>query len=276
MNEIRCNSYLFVLSYYSNAMRMVFSKEQRSQSDMEIKIGCQNHSSRIADYINLIFDTFLELHGDRRSGDDKTVIGGLARLDEHRVVVIGYERGGTAETPETLDTKGYRKSSRLMQLAEAFGKPVIFFIDVPISVSLSESEQQQQIDEAIAHSIEDMSCLMTPVIGIIAGESIGISAVDACAEDRVFMLENASCCMTSFDDDQLCLKAQDLQDLNVVNRIVKEPSADDPKSTADMREAILEELHQLTQVHPEALVKQRLHKLQFQFMNFGAGLPASD
>lgn len=239
---------------------------------MEIKI--QSHDSRIADYINLIFDTFLELHGDRRSGDDKTVIGGLARLDKHKVVVIGYERDRTAETPEALDTKGYRKSSRLMQLAEAFGKPVILFIDVPIPVSLSESEQQ--IDEAIARSIEDMSCLMTPVIGIITGESTGISAVDACAADRVFMLENASCCMASFDGGQICLKAQDLQDLNVVNRIVKEPSADDPESTANMREAILEELHQLTQVHPEVLVKQRLQKLQFQFMNFGAALPASD
>ena len=253
---------------------MVFLKEQRSQSNMEIKIGCQNHNSRIADYIDLIFDTFLELHGDRRSGDDKTVIGGLARLDEHKVVVIGYQRGRTAKAP---DTKGYRKSSRLMQLAEAFGKPVILFIDVPTPVPLSESEQQ--IDEAIAHSIEDMSCLITPVIGIIAGESTGISAVDACAADRVLMLENASCCMPSFDGAhgiQPCLKAQDLQDLNVVNRIVKEPSADDPKSTANMREAILEELYQLTQVHPEVLVKKRLHKLQFQFMNFGAALPASD
>lgn len=258
-------------------MKIVFLKEQRSQSNMKIKIECQSHNSRIADYINLIFDTFLELHGDRRSGDDKTVIGGLARLDEHKVVVIGYERGGTAEMPEALDTKGYRKSSRLMQLAEAFGKPVILFIDVPIPMSLSESEQQ--IDEAMAHSIEDMSCLMTPVIGIIAGESTGISAVDVCAADRVFMLENASCCIPSFDgghNTQLCLKAQDLQDLNVVNRIVKEPSADDPKSTANMREAILEELHQLTQIHPSVLVKQRLHKLQFQFMNFRSALPASD
>lgn len=258
-------------------MKIVFLEEQRSQSNMEIKIERQSHNSRIADYVNLIFDTFLELHGDRKSGDDRTVIGGLARLDEHKVVIIGYQRDGTVKTPEAPDSKGYRKSSRLMRLAEAFGKPVILFIDVPISISLSESEQQ--IDEAIAHSIEDMSCLMTPVIGIIAGESTGISAVDACAADRVLMLENASCCIPSFDGShsaQLCLKAQDLQDLNFVNRIVKEPSEDDPKSTANMREAILEELHQLTQIHPEVLVNQRLHKLQFQFMNFGVALPASD
>lgn len=242
---------------------------------MEIKVEHRTSDSQIADYINSIFDTFLELHGDRKSGDDETVVGGLARLDEYKVVVIAYQRDWAVEAPKTSDAKGYRKCSRLMRLAEAFNKPVILLIDVPKSVSLSASEQQT--NEAIARNLEEMSCLMTPVIGVITGESTGAIAMDMCAADRVLMLESASCCISSLDgvaadevDGDLYLKAQELQDLNVVNRVVKELPGEDPKSTDNMlRGAISEELHQLTQVHPETLVQQRLHRLQYQFMNFG-------
>ncbi len=98
---------------------------------MEITIEHRPHDSQIADYIDLIFDTFLELHGDRKSGDDKAVIGGLARLGEYGVVVVGYQKDRTVEAPKAPDAKGYRKCSRLMRLAEAFSKPVILLTDVP-------------------------------------------------------------------------------------------------------------------------------------------------
>ncbi|MFC1714650.1 carboxyl transferase domain-containing protein [Candidatus Poribacteria bacterium] len=243
----------------------------------------RTHNSQIADYIDLIFDTFLELHGDRKSGDDETAIGGLARLDEYKVLVVGYQKDRTTETPKAPDAKGYRKCSRLMRLAEAFNKPVILLIDVPEPVSLSASEQQ--INEAIARNLEEMSCLMTPIIAVITGESTGGATIDMCAVDRVLMLESASFCISSFDsaatdmaDSELCLKAKELQDLNLVNRVVKEPSAADLKSAAKiLKEAILEELHQLTQVHPEVLVQERLQRLQYQFLNFEtAKLPSGD
>ena len=250
---------------------------------MGIKIERRIHNSQIADYIDLIFDTFLELHGDRKSGDDETVIGGLARLDEYKIVIVGYQRGRAVGTPRAPDARGYRKSSRLIRLAQAFNKPVILLIDVSEPVSLSASEQQ--INEAMARNLEEMSCLMTPIVGIITGESTGIGAMDICAADRVLMLESASCCISSFDgvaadgvDSDLCLKAQELQGLNVVDRVVEESSSADPQPVANMlRRAISEELDQLTQVHPETLVQQRLHRLQYQFLNFGvAKLPSGD
>ncbi len=248
---------------------------------MEIKTEHRTHDSQIADYIDLVFDTFLELHGDRKSGDDETVIGGLARLDEYKVLVVGYQKDRAVERPRTPDARGYRKCSRLMRLAEAFNKPIILLIDIPKSVSLSASEQQ--MNEAIARNIEEMSCLMTPVIGIITGESAGAAGIDMCAVDRVLMLESASFCIPSFDnaaedvaDSDLRLKAQELHDLDVVNRVVKESSAADLQSAADkLREAISEELHQLNQIHPEVLVQERLQRLQCQFLNFGvAKLPS--
>ena len=226
----------------------------------------QIHKSQIADYIHLIFDTFLELRGDRRLGDDRIVISGLARLDRYKVVVVGYQRERAAEIYGAPDAKGYRKCSRLLRLAEVFSKPVVLFIDTPESSLLSASEQQA--DEAMARNLEEMSCLATPIIGIITGESNGLRAIDMCAVDRVLMLESASCCVLS-SDGVLVLKAQDLLALNIVDRTVKEPSEDAPKSVANMmRKAILEELGQLAQVHPEALVQRRLDRLQRQFLNF--------
>jgi len=237
----------------------------------------QNHNLQIADYIDLIFDTFLELRGDRKSGDDRAVIGGLARLNGHKVVVIGYQRVRSGETPEVPGAEGYRKCSRLIRLAEAFSKPVIVFTDIPATVS-SPVPGQQQASEAAARSLEEMSCLMTPIIGVITGELSGITAIDMCAADRVLMLEGAGCYVSLLDETPVSssdnvssyLKGQDLLDLNVVHRMVRGPSKGDSESAANtLRKAILEELRPLTQLHPEDLVRQRLHRLQHQFLNFG-------
>lgn len=240
------------------------------------KMNRQNYDLQMTDYIDLIFDTFLELRGDRKSGDDRAVIGGLARLNGHKVVVIGYQRAGPVETPEAPGAEGYRKCSRLIRLAEAFSKPVIVFIDIPATLSLPVPGQQQA-SEAVARNLEEMSCLMTPIIGIITGEFGGITAIDMCAADRVLMLEGANCSVSLLDETSASsadtassyLKVQDLLDLNVVHRMVKGPSKGDSESAANtLRKAILEELRRLTQIHPEALVRQRLHRLQHQFLNF--------
>jgi len=218
----------------------------------------QNQNPQMAGYIDLIFDTFLELHGDRKSGDDRVVIGGLARLDEYKVVVIGYQ--------EAPGPKGYRKCLRLIRLAEAFNKPVIVFIDIPAASSLPALEQQQA-SEAVARNLEEMSCLMTPIIGVIIGEFSGIAAIDMCAADSFLMLNGTS--TGSADTAPSCLKAEDLLDLNVIDRMVRGPSKGDSESVANMlREAILEELHRLNQIHPEALLQQRLRRLQHLFLNF--------
>jgi len=226
---------------------------------------------RTAKYIDLIFDTFMELRGDRKSGDDRTVLGGLARLCEYKVVVVGYQGSMSEEKSKLPSPEGYRKSLRLMHLAETFKKPVIVIIDIP-EVDPLTRDQHQCSNEAIARSLEKMSHLATPIIAVIAGKSNSMLAIDMCAVDSVLMLKDATCSFSSGGANlagSLCLKAQDLLDLGIVQKIVECPPEDDLESTAvTLREAILEELHQLVKRCPETLGQQRSHKLQFQFLNF--------
>jgi len=237
----------------------------------------QIDDSYLSDYISLIFDTFTELRGDRKSGDDRFVIGGLARLGEYKVVVIGYRGDGSLEMPGAPGPSGYRKCSRLLRLAETFGKPVIVFINIPVSALLPAPEQQQ-IDEAAARSLEEMSCLKTPVIGVVIGKSIAGAAMDLCAVDRALMLEDAGCEDAANDTDtkSLYINAQDLLALKVVHRTVKGSPVGELESTANaLKEAISEELRQLSQIHLETLVRQRLERLQGQCVNFSdAGIPS--
>lgn len=234
--------------------------------------------SYMSNYIDVIFDTFMELHGDRKSGDGQVIIGGLARLGKYKLVVIGYQGNGSVEAPKVPSPAGCRKFSRLMRLAEIFGKPVVVFIDIPVSPLLPALEQQQ-IDEAIALSLEEMACLKTPVIGVVMGESSASMAIDMCAADRVLMLAGTDCSISLFDEavanntdaTPLCLNAQELLDLKVVHRIVEGSLEGDLESASNaLEKAILEELRQLSQVCPETLVQQRLDRLQRQFANFGA------
>lgn len=244
----------------------------------------QVHDSQIADYIDLTFDTFLELRGDRKSGDDRAVIGGLARLNDHKVIIIGYESDGSVETPRAFGSEGYRKCSRLIRLAEAFNKPVIVFIGIPTVTFFPESGQPW-VDEAIARSLEEMSCLMTPIIGIITEESSAATAIGMCAADRVLMLEDANrsislpneTSVSGADTVPLYLRTQDLLNLDVVHRMVKgSPQGDLESAASALREVISEELFQLRQVNLQVLVQQRLHKLQHQFLNFTTSQLSSD
>lgn len=235
-------------------------------------MDCQACDSQTVNYIDLIFDTFLELHGDRKSGDDRAVIGGLARLNGYKVVVIGYQRDRSVKTSKAPGPEGYRKCSRLVRLAEAFNKPVILLIDIPAGTS-SPASGQQWVDEAVTRYLEEMSCLMTPIIAIVTDESI-----DMCAADRVLMIEGVGHSVLSLDEtstsgvdtEPLRSDTQDLLNLDVVYRMVKGTLEGDLESTANkLKEAILEELRRLTQMNPNALVQQRLHRLQYQFLHFG-------
>ena len=239
-------------------------------------MGRHIRDSQVTDYINLVFDTFLPLSGDRKSGDDNAVIGGLARLGEQKVVVVAYQMDWSGETPRAPGPEGYRKSSRLVHLAVAFNKPVILLIDVPLVPSSSKSDQQK-VAEAIALNLEKMSCLMTPIIGVIVGESCGAAAIDMCAVDRVLMLGSASCSIPRLSkvsanggtSTSSSLKVQDLLDLNVVHGAIKGLPDEDLASVAStLRESIVEELRQLMANPPELLVQQRLQRLQYQFRSF--------
>ena len=125
------------------------------------------------DFIKLLFDDFIELHGDRLFGDDAAVVGGLARFEEQGVVVIGHQKG--RDTREKIarnfgmpHPEGYRKALRLMHMAQKFAKPVIAFIDTPGAYPGLGAEERGQA-EAIARNLREMAALRTPILAIVTG-----------------------------------------------------------------------------------------------------------
>jgi len=145
------------------------------------------------DYIDRIFDDFEELHGDRAFADDKAIVGGLARLDGHSVMVIGHQKG--RDTKEKLKRnfgmprpEGYRKALRLMKMAERFKIPVLTFIDTPGAYPGVGAEERGQ-SEAIARNLLEMSSLRTPIIATVIGEGGSGGALAIGVADRVMMFQ---------------------------------------------------------------------------------------
>jgi acetyl-CoA carboxylase carboxyl transferase subunit alpha len=195
------------------------------------------------DYFQRIAPGFVELHGDRRFSDDRALVGGLATINGHRVVVIGQQKG--RDTKENLlrnfgcaHPEGYRKALRLMQLAEKFNLPVVCFIDTPGAYPGIGAEERH-IAEAIAVNLREMMVLKVPTVAVIIGEggSGGALGIGVC--DRVLILENAyysvispeGCAAILWKDranapqaaEALRLAAKDLLELGVVDEIIPEP-----------------------------------------------------
>ena len=147
------------------------------------------------DYIQNIFEGFLEFHGDRRFGDDPAVVGGIALLNGKPVTVIAIEKGHTAKERSRRNfgapmPEGYRKALRLMKQAEKFGRPVVCFVDTSGANCQVGAEERGQ-GQAIAENLLELSTLCVPVISILTGEGGSGGALALAAADRVWMLENA-------------------------------------------------------------------------------------
>ncbi|HET7874015.1 MAG TPA: acetyl-CoA carboxylase carboxyltransferase subunit alpha, partial [Methylomirabilota bacterium] len=147
------------------------------------------------DLCRLLLEDFVELHGDRVFGDDRAIVGGLARFDGEPVVVVGHQKG--RDTRENIarnfgmpHPEGYRKALRLMQLAARFGKPIVTFIDTPGAYPGLGAEERGQA-EAIARNLREMAELRVPVVTAVTGEGGSGGALGIAVGDRVFMLEYA-------------------------------------------------------------------------------------
>lgn len=145
-------------------------------------------------YIHHIFEDFIELHGDRKAGDDKAIVGGIANLDGQSVVVIGQQKGVNTKMRQyrnfgMANPQGYRKALRLMKLAEKFNKPIVTFIDTPGAFPGIEAEELGQA-EAIARNLFEMTKLRVPVISIVIGEGASGGAIGIGVSDKTLMLEN--------------------------------------------------------------------------------------
>ncbi len=236
------------------------------------------------DYIYGMTNNFVELHGDRNYKDDKAIVGGLAELDEYKVMIIGHQKG--RDTKSNLyrnfgmpNPEGYRKALRLMKLAEKFNKPIITMLDTPGAYPGIEAEERGQA-EAIAKNLFEMSRLAVPVIVVIIGEGASGGALGIGVGDRILMLENcwysvispescSSILWRSWDykeqaAEALRLTAPDLLEQKIIDRIVPEPTGGahtNHEAIADTLKNILkEELAALVKIKPEKLIQQRLEK----------------
>lgn len=236
------------------------------------------------DYINALFEDFVEMHGGRQFEEDHSIVGGMARFRGEPVMVVGHEKGrGTEEKifrnfgmphPE-----GYRKALRLMQFANKFSRPLILFIDTPGAYPGKGAEERGQ-GEAIARNIFEMSFLQVPILAIVIGEGGSGGAVALGVGDKVLMLENSiysvispeGCASILWKDvskseeaaKALKLTSKDLLDLNVIDEIIPEPLGgahrDQATTFQNVAEAIQKNLQVLKEVPSEDRVKHRFDK----------------
>ena len=199
------------------------------------------------DYIDAIFTDFHELHGDRAFADDEAIVGGLARLADINVVVIGNQKGRTLKERSRRNfgmakPEGYRKALRLMKQAEKFRRPVLCLVDTSGAYPGIGAEERGQ-GQAIAENLMEMMTLKTPVLTVLIGEGGSGGALALAVSDEVWMLENSvysvispeGCASILWKDsskaadaaEALRLTAQDLFDLGVIERIIRQPKAGD-------------------------------------------------
>ena len=207
----------------------------------KVQIARQTQRPKALDYIESIFDNFIEFHGDRNFGDDKAIVGGIALLDDMPVTVIGEQKGKSAK--ENMERnfgmpepEGYRKALRLMKQAEKFKRPIITFIDTPGAYPGIGAEERGQ-GEAIAKNIMEMSKLEVPIICIVIGEGSSGGALAIGIGDKIVMLENAVYSILSpegfasilYKDaskakeaaKNMKITAEDLQELKIIDKIIE-------------------------------------------------------
>lgn len=237
----------------------------------------------IMDYIEELFDDFVELKGDRLFKEDKSIVGGIAMFHQIPVTVIGHRKGKTTEENIAFNfgmtsPEGYRKAMRLMKQAEKFKRPVITFIDTPGAYPGMEAESNGQ-SNAIAESIALMSTLKVPVIAIITGEGSSGGALALAVADRVWMLENAVYSILSPEGfasilwkdakraDEACevmkITSDELKEMGLIDEVVKEGK----RMFSTLDRMLLCELTGLKKQKETALVSVRYEK--FRKMNGG-------
>ena len=235
-------------------------------------------------YVEQIFDSFMELHGDRLYGDDKSLIGGFAKLNGTTLMLIGHQKGNDFKSRQYRNfgmakPEGYRKALRLMKLAEKFNKPIVCFIDTPGAYPGVEAEQRGQA-QAIAQNLFEMAKLRVPVLSIVIGEGASGGALGIGMGNRVLMLENTwysvitpeSCSSILWRGwehkhlaaEQLQLTAHDMLRFGFIDDIVPEPfgaAHANPELTAKTLKTYIEKhLNELNDLAPQQTVQQRINK----------------
>ena len=242
------------------------------------------------DYINYIINEYTPLSGDRNFAEDLAIVGGLGRLGDTPVVVIGHEKGNSTESRIKRNfgmarPEGYRKAARLMRLADKFGLPIITFIDTPGAYPGKGAEERGQA-EAIARSTQTCLEVSVPIISIIIGEGGSGGAIAMASANTLIMLEHsiysvispegcASILWKNSDKmreaaDALQLTAQHLKKVGVVDKVIKEPLGgahrDKKKALEEVKKSLLEEIIAFQKIDRQKIKKQRSDK----YINMGS------
>lgn len=238
------------------------------------------------EYIEKIFDEFIELHGDRNFKDDKAIICGLAKIDNTPFTIIAEQKGRT--TKENIERnfgmpnpESYRKAIRFMKQAEKFKRPVITFIDTKGAYPGIEAEERGQ-GEAIAKSMFEMARLKVPVISIVIGEGSSGGALAIGVANKVFMLENAIYSILSPEGyssilwkdpsrykeaaEKMKLTAKDLYELNVIDKIIPEKNEiseeNFSKTSEILKKEITKEIKKSNKMTSEQILEERYKKFR--------------
>ena len=238
------------------------------------------------DFFQLLLEDFVELHGDRVFGDDKAIVGGLARFEGEAVVVVGHQKG--RDTRENIarnfgmpHPEGYRKALRLMQLAAKFRAPILTFIDTPGAYPGLGAEERGQA-EAIARNLREMAGLPTPIVCVVTGEGGSGGALAIGVGDRVLMLEHAiysvispeGCAAILWGDavkaptaaELMRVTAPDLLRLRVIDGVVPEPMGgahrDWAAAAGNIRAALRDQLWQLRSKSGAELIAERYERFR--------------
>ncbi len=265
--------------------RRIENSEPAEQTRYD-RVHLARHQERpfALDYIRIMCDDFVELHGDRKFRDDPAIVGGWATLDGRSVMILGHQKG--RDMKENLHRnfgsphpEGYRKAERLMLMAEKFGRPVITLVDTQGAYPGIGAEERGQA-EAIARNLFVMAGLGVPIIACIIGEGGSGGALGIAVADRVLMMDNAiysvispeGCAailwrsrdMASDAAEALKLTAPDLADSGIIDEVVPEPAGGahvDPEGAAlALKDAILSHVSELDDLDSEALVASRREK----------------
>ena len=267
-------------------------KEKYSNLSPWQRVQVARHPERphFIDYLHDLFTDFQDLSGDRKFGEDKAIIGGIATINKRSVVVIGQEKGN--DTDSRLERnfgmarpEGYRKSIRLMELADRFNMPIITFVDTAGAYPGVGAEQRGQA-EAIASSIKTCLKINVPIISIIIGEGGSGGAVALATADKIIMLENSIYSVISpegcasilwksqgYDEiaaNNLKMTAEDLKKLNVIDYIIKEPLGGAHRNSDEIKKSVKSKIHfvldEMLKMKSSKLVSNRRKK----YLKFGS------
>lgn len=259
--------------------------EKMQTAWQKVQIARASNRKTSLDYIEKIFDEFIELHGDRNYRDDKAMVCGLARIGTQNYTIIAEQKG--RNTKENIERnfgmpnpESYRKAIRFMSQAEKFNRPVITFIDTKGAYPGIGAEERGQ-GEAIASSMLKMAGLKVPIVSIVVGEGSSGGALAIGVANKVFMLENSIYSILSPEGyasilwkdasraeeaaQKMKLTAKDLYDLKVIDKIIEEPERDFEKLVQILKREIINTVDKLKKLSEEDIVQDRYSK----FRNMG-------